>query len=190
MIAARDDIYDGNGFLEGSAHLRADIAYPFLNIPDALTAAPVASEEGHVAGVALRIVSADYAEQSRFSRTVTALESPFLASFHGQIDMVEYGSAGIRDAKVAQLNDIAIRAINAVWKAEYGIPSPGWEHRWKLRIAVAGSDELPHRNFGATAEILDGHDVGNQGRDFVAAGKEHQNLSAARFRQFPELGRE
>ena len=55
---------DGRQVLRvGTVHLRTYIAYVFLNVPNALTSTTLLTKQTHIAGIALRIVGTDDAEQ-------------------------------------------------------------------------------------------------------------------------------
>ena len=75
-----------NVFKVCSMHFGADVTDVSLYLPDALARATTPPEELDVAGVGLRIVGTDQAEQSAFAGAVSATQGPSLAFANGPVE--------------------------------------------------------------------------------------------------------
>ena len=97
---------DGGQVLQVSPmHLRADVSDVFLDFPNALSRAALASEEGDVASITLRIVRTYQAQQGGLSRAVFARECPFLAFAHHPVESVQNDAFAIADADFVEADD-------------------------------------------------------------------------------------
>ena len=115
--AASNDIFHRERFAIRLEYLGADVAYMFLNVPDTFARTAPAAKERHIAGIALRIVSTDDAEQGGLACPVLSLQGPVLAASDEPVEIFEYCAIAVLDAHVTQAQDlVAVSPIAQPWR--------------------------------------------------------------------------
>ena len=86
--------------LKVEVQFRRDPADVTFDVPNGLAGAAVFAENGDVVGIGLRVVAQDKAQESCFTRTIGAEQSPALARLDNPIEIVKDGRLSVADGDV------------------------------------------------------------------------------------------
>ena len=166
-------------------HFGTHITDVLLDFPDTLAAAPFATEQRNIAGIALRIVSTNQTKQGRLPCPVFAAECPLFAALHRPVEFFQNHPFSVTDTYLVQIyNVLCMKQVIGIRQVQYPLPFLVRQHMSRVWFTVC--QIFLQSDFRPAMTVFHRYHVCYKCRDVVCFRQNQNHLQVGHLSQFSQ----
>ena len=166
-------------------HLRTDISYMLLYLPNTFSGTAFSAEQGNITSITLRIICTDQTQQRRLSWTVLSTQSPFLATFHCPVQIFQNGTLTITDAYLVQI-DYVLGVIQITAVRQIQNPCLLFFGKHPFRYRLTDRQIFLQSHLFTTPPVFHRNNMSDKSRNIIGLRQDKDYLQMGYFSQFTQ----